>query len=157
MRRVLMVIGVMALTLVLALPVQAASDRNFVAPMDGGQENPPVITQATGVTKFQFSKDGTTLGFKLIVANIDNVFAAHIHCGAAEVNGPVGVTLFTSEPTGRVNGILAQGTISGPDAGNACGWEDLADVNAAMQSGDTYVNVHTNPDAPTGEIRGQVK
>jgi hypothetical protein len=28
------------------------------------------------------------------VANIDNAFAAHIHCGTVGVNGPVGVTLF---------------------------------------------------------------
>jgi hypothetical protein len=41
---------------------------------------------------------GTALLFKINVANIDNVFASHVHCGAVGVNGPVGVTLFTAPP-----------------------------------------------------------
>jgi hypothetical protein len=63
--------------------------------------------------------------------------------------------------------MLAQGTITAPDAGNACGWTDLAAVLAAINSGNTYVNVHTNDgvappntgpgDFPGGEIRGQIK
>ena len=79
------------------------------------------------------------------MANIDNVFAAHIHCGVVGVNGPVGVTLFMGAPAGgRVNGTLAEGTITAPDPGNGCGWADLTAVLAAMGSGATYVNVHTN-------------
>jgi hypothetical protein len=98
-----------------------------------------------GVATFKLRDDGTALQFKLNVANIDNVFAAHIHCGAVGVNGPVGVTLFMGSPAGGVvNGTLAQGTSTAPDASNACGWVDLAAVLAAMDSGDTYVNVHTN-------------
>lgn len=156
MRRTLMFTLAAAFALLVALPVQANGDRNFVAPLDGGQENPPVATHATGVAKFQFSDDGSALAFQLIVANIDNVFAAHIHCGPVGVNGPVGVTLFFGTPV-TVNGILAQGTLTAPNPGNVCAWETLADVQAAMLSGDTYVNVHTNPGTPSGEIRGQIK
>ncbi len=53
------------------------------------------------------------------------------------------------------------------DAGNVCGWTDLDAVIAAMESGNAYVNVHTNDgvnppntgpgDFPGGEIRGQLK
>ena len=90
-------------------------------------------------------QDGTALDYKVNVANIENVFAAHIHCGAAGVNGPVGVTLFVGTPGGgRIDGTLAEGTITAPDPGNGCGWADLAAVVAAMNSGNTYVNVHTN-------------
>jgi hypothetical protein len=78
--------------------------------------------------------------------NIDNVFAAHIHCAAAGSNGGVGVTLFEGDPAlGAFNGILAVGTIIGPDADDNCGWSNFADVLAEMRSGDTYVNVHTLP------------
>ena len=102
------------------------------------------------------------------MANIDNPFMAHIHCGGVGVNGPIGVTLFMGAPAaGRVNGTLAEGTITAPDPGNACGWTDLAAVLAAIDSGATYVNVHTNDgvdppntgpgDFPGGEIRGQVR
>jgi len=138
-----------------------------VAPLSGGQEVPARDTQAVGVATFKLRDDATALLFKINVANIDNAFAAHIHCGAVGVNGPVGVTLFTSPPAGGVvNGTLAEGTITAADLGNACGWTDLASVLAAIQTGDTYVNVHTNDgvappntgpgDFPGGEIRGQV-
>ena len=60
-----------------------------------------------------------------------------------------------SPPT-TVNGILAQGKIENPDANNGCGWADLAVVVTAMESGDTYVNVHTLQN-PGGEIRGQIR
>ena len=55
--------------------------------------------------------------------------------------------------------------MTAPDPGNGCGWIDLDDVVTALESGDTYVNVHTNDgveppntgpgDFPGGEIRGQ--
>jgi hypothetical protein len=50
---------------------------------------------------------------------------------------------------------LAQETITSPDDGNACGWQSLADVIAAIEAGDAYVNVHTTT-VPSGEIRGQL-
>ena len=115
-----------------------------------------MATNATGLAKFKLDKSGTPLRYKLIVANIDNVVAAHIHCAAAGATGPVGVTLFAGGPV-AVNGILAQADIAAPDGSNACGWADLAAVVTALHSGDTYVNVHTNPGVPSGEIRGQIK
>ena len=155
MRRTFMLMLAAALVLLLAVPVYGGQNRNFVAPLDGGQENPPVDTNATGVAKFQLSKDGSSLGFKLIVANIEDVVASHIHCGVVGVNGPVGVTLFSGGLT-SANGTLAEGTITAPNAGNECGWADLSAVEAALRSGDTYVNVHTLANLP-GEIRGQIK
>jgi hypothetical protein len=169
MRRtiVLVVMVIVALGLLALAPAAVAGD-NFVATLSGGQEVPPRDTQAVGVATFKLREDGTALAFKLNVANLDNAFAAHIHCGAVGVNGPVGVTLFMGSPAGgRVNGTLAEGTITAPDPGNACGWADLAAVLAAIGSGATYVNVHTNDgvapantgpgDFPGGEIRGQVR
>ena len=131
----------------------ASAGDNFAAPMSGDAEVPSVDTQATGVATFKLGEEG--LAFKVNVANIDNVIAAHIHCGAVGVNAPVGVTLFRGGPE-TVNGTLAEGVITAPDPGNACGWTDLAAVVAALESGATYVNVHTTAH-PGGEIRGQVK
>jgi|SRR5215207_6421354 len=145
----------------------AASHQDFGARLSGAEEVPPRDTDATGFAIFQLSEDGTALSYAVTVANIENVFAAHIHCGAKRVNGPVGVTLFMGTPGGgAIHGTLAKGTITAPDPGNACGWADLAAVLAAMNSGNTYVNVHTNDgvaptntgpgDFPGGEIRGQI-
>jgi hypothetical protein len=166
MRRTIVLVAMVALGLLAVAPAAVAGD-NFVATLSGDQEVPARDTQARGVATFKLRADGTALEFKLNVANIDNVFAAHIHCGAVGVNGPVGVTLFMGAPAGGpVSGTLAEGTITAPDAGNACGWADLAAVLAAMGSGNTYVNVHTNDgvdppntgpgDFPGGEIRGQI-
>lgn len=144
-----------------------ADSRSFKAHLSGGEEVPARDTLARGQAIFKLSKDGDALEYRLIVANIENVFASHIHCGATGVNGPIGVTLFMGSPaSGRVDGVLATGTITAPDEGNGCGWATLSDVLAAIRSGDTYVNVHTNDgvvppdtgpgDFPGGEIRGQI-
>jgi hypothetical protein len=152
MRRLLL----LALSLGVALavlPSTVSAGVNFVAPMSGDEEVPPVETQATGVAKFKLREEG--LVFKVNVANIEDVVASHIHCGAVGDNGPVGVTLFAGGPV-SVNGTLAKGVITAPDEDNECGWTDLEAVVAALESGDTYVNVHTAAN-PGGEIRGQVK
>lgn len=149
-----------------ASPVAAAT-QDFTARLSGEHEIPPRATDATGVASFQLSEDGMALSFSVNVSNIENVVAAHIHCGAKRVNGPVGVTLFMGSPGGgEVNGTLAKGTITAPDPGNGCGWADLAAVVAAMNTGNAYVNVHTNDgvgapntgpgDFASGEIRGQI-
>jgi hypothetical protein len=167
MRRTIVLVVMLALGLLALAPSALAGD-NFVAPLSGDQEVPARDTQAVGVATFKLRDDGTALAFKVNVANIDNPFMAHIHCGAVGVNGPIGVTLFMGAPAaGRVNGTLAEGTITAPDAGNGCGWTDLAAVLAAIDSGATYVNVHTNDgvdppntgpgDFPGGEIRGQIR
>jgi hypothetical protein len=166
MRRTIVLVLTAALAILALAPTASAGD-NFVAPLSGDQEVPARDTPATGVAKFKLREDGTVLLFKLNVENIDNVAAAHIHCGAVGVNGPVGVTLFTGSPaSGAFDGTLAEGTITAADPGNLCGWTDLASVLTAIHSGDTYVNVHTNDgvappntgpgDFPGGEIRGQI-
>ncbi len=166
MRRTIVLVLTAALA-VLGLAPTASAGENFVAPLSGDQEVPARDTPATGVAKFKLREDGTVLLFKVNVENINNAFAAHIHCGAVGVNGPVGVTLFMGPPaSGAFDGTLAEGTITAPDPGNACGWTDLAAVLDALRSGNTYVNVHTNDgvdpantgpgDFPGGEIRGQV-
>ena len=160
-----------------AVPAATAqTSDNFVAVLSGGDEVPARDTNARGVATFKLNADGTALDYTLIAANIENVIAAHIHCGAAGVIGPVGVTLFSggTPGSGRFDGVLAQRTIFLPDppnpstgAPNPCGWTTLEQVVTALRSGNTYVNIHTNDgvaptntgpgDFPGGEIRGQVR
>lgn len=138
---------------ILAFGLPASAGDNFAAPLSGDEEVPSVDTRGTGVATFKLRDGG--LVYKVNVANLDDIAASHIHCGRAGANGPVGVTLFAGGPV-TVNGTLAGGVITAPDPGNACEWSDLGDVVAALESGDTYVNVHTL-DHPAGEIRGQVR
>lgn len=167
MRRVIVVAAMGALLLGAFAPGVSAQPRNFRAVLSGGDEVPVRDTQARGLAMFMLSADGTELIYQINVANIENVVAAHIHCGEPGVNGPVGVTLFGDVPGGgRFNGVLESRSVSGPDPGNGCGWITLDAVITALESGDTYVNVHTSDgvdpantgpgDFPGGEIRGQI-
>lgn len=150
--------------LLFATTAFAGGKRTYTASLKGGNEVPAVETNAQGKAIFHLSKDGTELSYKLIVANIENVTQAHIHCGAEGVNGPVVVFLFGFVAEGvSVNGVLAEGTITAaniiprPDSA-ACpgGVADFAELLAKINSGEAYVNVHTIAN-PGGEIRGPIQ
>jgi hypothetical protein len=136
---------------------------NFVTPLKGREEVPPVDTKATGLAKFQLSKDGTQLDYKLIASNIEGVTQAHIHCGSPGVIGPIVVFLFGFDPVGvDPNGILAQGTITPgdviplPDSVECPGGiADFEELIERLETGGAYVNVHTFVN-PGGEIRGHI-
>jgi hypothetical protein len=134
---------------------------NFRAHLNGAQEVPPVETNATGQATFQLSKDGTELSYKLIVANLDNLSAAHIHLAPAGTNGGVVVWLYPSSAPGVLipgtsNGILAEGVITESNLVNALDGQTLDDLIGHFQAGNAYVNVHTTF-KPGGEIRGQIR
>ena len=159
MKRTRMLLLFVTVTLLLSLVLVSAAlaqgnDRNFTASLQGRNEVPANDSKAAGQAIVHFSKDGDSLTYKLIAANIEDVFAAHIHCGEVGVNGPVGVTLFGGS-TISPNGLFAQATVTEPNAGNACGWTTIEDVRTAILSGGAYVNVHTTA-IPGGEIRGQL-
>ena len=142
-------------------PVLAEPPQNFRAVLSGADEVPMRESQGRGVATFQV--EGDTISFILIASNIDNAFAAHIHCGAVGVNGPVRITLYSGVVGGgRFTGLLSEGSAS--LAGVTC--PNGASLLSEMQAGNTYVNVHTNDgvdgvntgpgDFPGGEIRGQI-
>jgi hypothetical protein len=138
-----------------------AANRNYVTHLTGSQEVPPVQTRAQGQAIFRLSKDGQVLYYKLIVANIQNVFQAHIHMAPAGVNGPVVVWLYPSAPpaqliAGRFNGVLAEGIITSDNLVGQLAGKPLSDLIELFNKGEAYVNVHT-AQFPPGEIRGQIR
>jgi hypothetical protein len=128
----------------------------FEAELSGGNEVPPRSTAASGRAGFAF--DGTNLVYSIEVDDISNVIFAHIHSGAAGVNGPVRVFLFcspgatcsfsTTDQTTMVSGTLTA-------ANMVPGGITFEQMLAEMQAGTAYVNVHTTQ-FPGGEIRGQI-
>jgi hypothetical protein len=56
-------------------------DFNLWTHLTGDEEVPPRDTRAQGEAIFRVSDDGTTVDFRLIASNIDNVIMAHIHYG----------------------------------------------------------------------------
>lgn len=137
--------------------------------LSGGEEVPARDTNARGNATFDLSADGLTLTYKLIVANIDNVVATHIHIGPAGVNGPVVLFLYgnVAPGGGTSNGILSQGTATAANLVGPLAGQPLSSLISAMSAGNAYVNVHTNDgiappntgpgDFPGGEVRGQIR
>jgi hypothetical protein len=140
-------------------------ERNFSVHLDNGQAiaagetiaTPP--TNGEGEAILKLSSDGTELSYKLIVANIENVQAAHIHKGGAGVKGPIVAGLYGYPAPalipGRSDGPLATGTIRAANLVDGLSGMQISDLVSLMVSGQAYVNVHTHQN-PGGEIRGQI-
>lgn len=149
----------------------AGLNRNYSVHLNGAMEVPIRDTQGQGQSIFHLSKDGTSIDYKLIASNIENVFQAHIHMGAPTENGPIVVWLYpgTAPPAGppgagRTDGVLAEGTFTAANLTGPLAGMPLSALLDLMNSGRAYVNVHTNDgvappntgpgDFPGGEIRG---
>jgi hypothetical protein len=137
----------------------------FPARLLGESETPPVETAAHGASLVTLNASETALAYVVVVHQIENVTAAHIHCGAPGVAGPVVVPLFpvdnySAAPAGSgvflVAGRAAEEDITPVPDSEACpgGIASFAELVAKMHAGETYVNVHTEQN-PAGEVRGQ--
>jgi hypothetical protein len=130
------------------------------APLKGEHEVPPNDSKGNGVAQFELSDDGTTMRYKLVVANTNNVTQAHIHIGPRGANGPVVVFLYGFNAAGTSeNGVLSQGEFTAANliARPAIGFgATMPELVSALRSGNAYVNVHTIQ-LPGGEIRNQVE
>ena len=156
--------------LLLVTGAAALAAENFIAaPLSGGEEVPARDTNARGTATFKVSDDGTSMEFRLVASNINNVIAAHIHVAPAGTNGPVVAFLFGSVAPGggATNGVLSEGTITAANLVGPLAGQPLSALLDAIRAGNTYVNVHTDDgvaptntgagDFPGGEIRGQIR
>jgi hypothetical protein len=168
MRNLLFVPATLAIVLAIAAPTAAAGNRTYIAHLTGAEEVPARETKAVGQAIFHLSKDGTELSYRLVVANIENVVASHIHVGPADANGPVVAFLFgPAAPGGGPTTVVASGTITSASLVGPLAGQELSDLIAEMDAGNTYVNAHTNDgvdptntgpgDFPGGEVRGQIQ
>jgi hypothetical protein len=125
--------------------------------LSGNNEVPVRATSASGTAGFTI--DGDTVHFSVVVQNFTSITQGHIHSGAAGVNGPIRVFLFdtrnggtTFNPTGLVNGVLAEGSFTAADV-TGVSFDQLL---SEMRAGTAYANFHTTL-YPGGEIRGQTR
>lgn len=169
-RYIVSLVAVMFLVSSIAFaPAAGAAGRDYGTHLAGRNEVPSRDTPAQGQAIFSLNEDGTELSYKLIVSNIRNVVASHIHVGPPDENGPVVAFLFGTAASGggRFDGVLAEGTITEDDLVGPLAGESLTSLIAEMDAGNAYVNVHTNDgnetvnegpgDFPGGEIRGQIE
>ena len=153
----------------ITVPVQietgqhAGEAHNRRTHLTGAAERPtPNDSRAQGQATFQVSGDGSAIQFKLLVANIENVTQAHIHCCAnTEGTGGIVVWLYPSAPPaqlipGRSQGVLGEGVITQSSLVGSLAGQPLSVLLDRITSGLAYVNVHTSQ-FPPGEIRGQIQ
>jgi hypothetical protein len=138
----------------------AAGATTFHATLESTKEVPqPTLDPRAGRPSGSatFTVSGNTLTYKVQATGLSSPYVgAHIHAGIEGVAGPVLVPLnLTSTSQGEASG---EGTVDAsaikgkkPD-GSPMTIDDLV---AAMRSGATYVNVHTQNNKP-GEARGQI-
>ena len=140
------------------------SSSNFQAHLNGATMLPPNSSIAQGEAIFSLSKDSSSIHYKLIVANIDDVFMAHIHIGgSATTKGKIAVWLYGDQSNppsglipGRFDGTLAEGTITDADLTGPMADSTITDLVHEFMKGDAYVIVHTTQN-PGGEIRGHIQ
>lgn len=144
-----------------------AQARTFSADLAGDEEVPARVTDAGGVAVFAVNATETKMKYRLIVDNINNVSAAHIHIAGVGTNGEVVVTLFTADPAGGpACGTIAEAEVDASDLSGSLAGQPLSALVELMRSGGAYVNVHTNDGQPgdntgsgdfsSGEVRGQI-
>lgn len=133
-----------------------AVKRIYDAPLSGENEAPPVQSSATGLAEFT-PPVNETIKYRINITGISGATGAHIYSGQAGENGQVIADLMTETTKNRdtsygmtIRGNLSDSSLKGPMQGKT-----LADLVAAMDSGETYVNIHTTQH-PGGEIRGQI-
>jgi len=163
-----LLLGAFVLGLVAVGAAAAAFNGKWSDHLSGGQEVPANASQGQGQAIFRLSDDGSSLEYKLIASNVDNVVVSHIHLGEAGINGPVVVFLYgpVAPGGGRQTGVLATGTVTAANLVGPLAGQPLSVLVDAMRADEAYVNLHTNDgvpptgtgpgDLPGGELRAQI-
>ena len=167
-------LGIAVATLLLVsapLSAQAAPAASKVlkARLTGDQSVPAKVTKATGQAHFAVSPDEAQVEFRVTVANIENVVAAHIYLGAPGENGAIVATLYgpVAPAGGKKTGVLTSGTISASNLVGSLAGQPMSALLTAMRAGNAYVSIITDDgqgspderpgDFSSGEIRGQIQ
>lgn len=164
----------LVVVLVLQAPGAQATPMTFVGHLSGANENPVVITPATGLATVILDPTAQTLQVNVSFSGLTSLTtAAHIHCCA-----PLGTNVMVATTVPAFPGfpIVANGmgvtsgdyhsmVLSLLDAGTynpafvttegGLGQAETALING-IENGLTYLNVHTQTN-PGGEIRSQLE
>lgn len=151
-RRIFMVLVVALLSIGITsiLSNRTFAQEKFQASLSGNQEVPPNTSTSKGWAWFK--PMGNTVSYKVNATGISGVSMAHIHNAKVGENGDPIAMLQIKEANGPV---LAEGNITSSDLMGSLAGKSISDLITKMQSGETYVNVHTSTN-PNGEIRGQI-
>ena len=155
----------------------AQGDSSFTATLSGKEVLPPVETGGTGMANFEVSDN--SISYQLNVLNAGKITSVEIHKGVAGTNGEAIAIVFKpkdssgnllgdlpkigdlpkfsdiSSTTQKSSSFSASGNINESSLTGPMKGKTISDLISALQSGETYVVVHTE-DHPKGELRGQI-
>jgi len=155
MRRALF-LAIASLFVLLVSAQAQAQTYTFTAALSGGNEVPAVLTGAGGSATVTLDTTADTVSWVIDVYNLPSgVTAGHIHVGAPGLAGPTVVNFTVVANTSndfRISGSASASNLNARAAQGINSWEDL---EQAMLTGQTYVNIHTQVNGG-GEIRGQL-
>ncbi len=155
----------------------AQGNSSFTATLSGKEVVPPVETGGTGMANFEVSDN--SISYQLNVLNAGKITSVEIHKGVAGTNGEaIAIVFKPKDSSGNIlgdlpkigdlpkfsdissttqksssfsaNGNINESSMTGPMKGKT-----ISDLISALQSGETYVVVHTE-DHPKGELRGHI-
>lgn len=149
----LLILGLVSVGITAEKP---AAVKIFKAHLSGSEVVPQVNTGATGDATFELSKDGKELHYKIVASDIEGITAAHIHKGRKGENGPPLALILIEKKGAKASETIAKGVIDDKALMGSLAGKSVRDLMTEVQSGNTYVNVHTGK-YPDGEIRGQIK
>lgn len=130
------------------------SERNFAVQLSGANEVPKVMTDASGLAKFQFNTSDTNLTFQINIDGINSdILFSHIHLAEAGANGGVVYTLRGDLVPGPFSGVYAKDALLPSMLSGQLEGGDLIILKEAFRTGYAYVNIHS-ADFPSGELRG---
>jgi hypothetical protein len=145
----------------------ATGKKNFKANLTGFQEVPAVSSFGSGTFTATIDDDAQTITYELSYGGLNSTtLFAHIHLGQRGANGGVAAFLCGggdkppcpagTGATETVSGVIDAADVIGP-AGQGIAAGEFDELVDAMRAGVTYVNVHSAPMWPGGEIRGQLR
>ena len=130
------------------------AQNKFRAKLDANNEVPPVDSAAEGVATFKIKDDAVKS--KINITGITDISGAQIFMGEIGQNGdPIVDLLKTGEKTQGSNGVTIKGNFTDSDFGGTMQGKSLSDLQSAMASNQTFVNIMTNQH-PDGEVTGHI-
>jgi hypothetical protein len=161
--------GVIAVLLVAAGVTAAGATRGgddeFETRLSGYEETPMTVsTGGSGRFEAEVDRRDQEMDFELSYGGLEGgtVTAAHIHLGRRATTGGVSAFLCGGggkppcPQSGTVEGTVTAADVIGP-AGQGIAAGQFDELVRAMRAEATYVNVHTTPMWPGGEIRGTIR
>jgi hypothetical protein len=157
---------------VLGMGTAALADNNHLRDSEnltGYEEVPALSTPGVGDFKIDLARDGQSLTYELTFSGLETpAIMAHIHFENATNNGPIVVWLCTNlgngpagtqacpAAGGTITGTIAAADVTAGGAAQGLAAGEFDEFVRALQSGATYVNVHSTGH-PGGEIRAQIE